>query len=295
MLATLGFRPLKSQKDSSGVMDTLLTVLHSFQQNKIYYGDLEQRIAVLQTEHDHALANLEKKNNKLELCEREADDLRAKLSSTYSSLNEYKEEARVAKEEASTLKAGFAYYKNQYSHEIRKRDNEMQKLKQSYQKAVSSSSSSGGLKVVMINGRMPARSYKKTPENAHDDFQKLVSDEKDTRIQELTDEILQLKTCLYDIYARVKLLLSKIGSSSGSITKEQIYLPFEMIQEEIQEEMLHLIEELESVEKVLNNQTEQLDELNTVINDQQKVIKEMAELEGRGAVASKEEEESVKK
>jgi uncharacterized coiled-coil DUF342 family protein len=171
----------------------------------------------------------------------------------------------------------------------------MQKLKQSYQKAVSSSSSSGGLKVVMINGKMPARSYKKTPENAHDDFQKLVSDEKDTRIQELTDEILQLKTCLYDIYARVKLLLSKIGSSSGSITKEQIYLPFEMIQEEIQEEMLHLIEELESVETVLNNQTEQLDELNTVINDQQKVIKDMAELEGRGAVASKEEEESVKK
>ncbi|KAF9433349.1 hypothetical protein BGZ76_009567 [Entomortierella beljakovae] len=230
---------LKADKHSaSRIVTALYKILQQHLKDTEYKEEMDLNWRRLSNDYDLMIQNMSATKAQLEKSERETDALSGKISALEDELRSEGEKHRYTKEELKSAKANLQYTKTQYIHEARKKEQEMNVLKDKLQKSMnrshgSSSTIPGGIKIL---NPVPRSLYGKQNTNESEHLLKEVIEQQQEKEAELIEESEQLRKTLYTVHVELEGLLKKHSTSKSTLTIPY-GLPFEMIKPRIESEI----------------------------------------------------------
>ncbi|KAG0010081.1 hypothetical protein BGZ80_001807 [Entomortierella chlamydospora] len=174
----------------------------------------------------------------LEKAERESDALSGRISALEEELRAEGEKHRHTREELKSAKANLQYTKTLYTHEARKKEQEMNVIKEKLQKSINRSQGSsptipGGIKIL---NPVPRSLYGKQHTNETEQLLKEVIEQQQAKEAEIVEENEQLRRTLYTVHVELEGLVKKHSNLKSSPTTPY-GLPFEMVKDRIETEI----------------------------------------------------------
>ncbi|KAI1316707.1 hypothetical protein EDD11_009596 [Mortierella claussenii] len=231
---------LRTDKQSaSRIVTALYMLLQQRLKDTSYKEEMDLNWRRLSNDYDVTLQNLHTTKSQLEKAERETDILGGRISALEDELRAETEKHRYTREELKSAKANLQYAKTQYAHEARKKEQEMNVLKDKVQRSInkglSSSSSSipGGIKIL---NPVPRTLYGKQHANDAEQLLKEVIEQQRTKEAEVVEENEQLRRTLYTVHVELESLVRKHSTLKSSSTTPY-GLPFEMVKDKIESDI----------------------------------------------------------
>lgn len=128
------------------------------------------------------------------------------------------EKHRHAREELKSAKANLQYAKTQYTHEARKKEQELSVLKEKLQKAVDRTASTSLPGGITILNPVPRSLYGKQQTNEAEQLLKSVIEQQQAKEVEIVEENEQLRMTLYTVHVELEGLIKKHSTLSNPAT-----------------------------------------------------------------------------
>ncbi|KAG0367517.1 Afadin and alpha-actinin-binding-domain-containing protein [Gamsiella multidivaricata] len=230
---------LRADKASAArIVATLYKVLQHHVKDMEYKEEMDLNWRRLSNDYDTAIQNLSTTKEKLEKTERETDILGSRIIALEEELRIETEKHRHTREEVKSSKANLAYAKTQYAHEARKKEQEMNVLKDKVQKSISRTQSSspsipGGIKIL---NPVPRSLYGKQHANDAEQLLKEVIEQQQAKETEIVQENEELRRTLYTVHVELESLIRK-HSSLKNTAVTPYGLPFETVKHKIETEI----------------------------------------------------------
>ncbi|KAG0035366.1 hypothetical protein BGZ81_008964 [Podila clonocystis] len=207
-----------------------------------YKEEMDLNWRRLSQDHDSALQTLSNTKARLERSDRENVELQAKLGAVEEELRVETEKHRHTREELRSSKANLQYTKTQYAHEARRKEKEMDVLKEKIQRSISRGQSSSGSGPAVIPGGITvlnpvSRSlFGKQHVSDSEQLLKEVIEQQKAKEMEIVQENEHLRRTLYTVHVELEGLIRK-KSASKYQAANPYGLPFEMVKEKIETEI----------------------------------------------------------
>ncbi|KAF9337109.1 hypothetical protein BG006_006287 [Podila minutissima] len=234
---------LKADKDTaSRIVTALYKMLQQHQKDAEYKEEMDLNWRRLSQDYDSSLQTLSNTKARLERSDRENVELLAKLGAVEEELRVETEKHKHTREELRSSKANLQYTKTQYAHEARRREKEMDVLKEKIQRSISRGQSSSGSGSSVIPGGItvlnpvPRSLFGKQHVSDGEQLLKEVIEQQKAKEMEIVEENEQLRRTLYTVHVELEgLIRKKLGSKSQAANPYG--LPFEMVREKIETEI----------------------------------------------------------
>ncbi|KAF9349867.1 hypothetical protein BGX26_011898 [Mortierella sp. AD094] len=192
----------------------------------------------LSNDYDMMIQNMSTTKAQLEKAERESDALSGRISALEEELRAEGEKHRHTREELKSAKANLQYTKTQYTHEARKKEQEVNMIKEKLQKSINRSQGSsptipGGIKIL---NPVPRSLFGKQHTNEAEQLLKEVIEQQQAKEAETVEENEQLRRTLYTVHVELEGLIKKHSTLKSSPTTPY-GLPFEMVKDRIETEI----------------------------------------------------------
>ncbi|KAF9210018.1 hypothetical protein BGZ59_009853 [Podila verticillata] len=233
---------VKADKETaSRIVTALYKMLQQHQKDAEYKEEMDLNWRRLSQDHDSTLQTLSNTKARLERSDRENVELQAKLGAVEEELRVEAEKHKHTREELRSSKANLQYTKTQYAHEARRKEKEMDVLKEKIQRSISRGSSSGSGSSVIPGGitvlnPVPRSLFGKQHVTDGEQLLKEVIEQQKTKEMEIVEENEQLRRTLYTVHVELDGLIRKQSSSKSQATNPY-GLPFEMVKEKIETEI----------------------------------------------------------
>ncbi|KAG0032888.1 hypothetical protein BGZ82_006347 [Podila clonocystis] len=207
-----------------------------------YKEEMDLNWRRLSQDHDSALQTLSNTKARLERSDRENVELQAKLGAVEEELRVETEKHKHTREELRSSKANLQYTKTQYAHEARRKEKEMDVLKEKIQRSISRGQSSSGSGPTVIPGGITvlnpvSRSlFGKQHVSDSEQLLKEVIEQQKAKEMEIVQENDQLRRTLYTVHVELEGLIRK-KSASKYQAANPYGLPFEIVKEKIETEI----------------------------------------------------------
>ncbi|KAF8937149.1 hypothetical protein BGZ58_003201 [Dissophora ornata] len=223
---------------ASRIVTTLYKILQLHLKDTEYKEEMDLNWRRLSSDHDITLQNLHTTKAQLEKSERETDILGGRIAALEEELRVEAEKHRYTREELKSAKANLQYTKTQYAHESRKKEQEMNVLKDKLQKSINKTISSspsipGGIKII---NPVPRSLYGKQQVNEAEQLLKEVIEQQQTKEAEIVEENEQLRRTLYTVHVELEGLIRKHSTLNNSTTTPY-GLPYGMVKDRIETEI----------------------------------------------------------
>ncbi|KAG0325598.1 hypothetical protein BGZ99_000424 [Dissophora globulifera] len=221
---------------ASKIVTTLYKILQHHLKDTEYKEEMDLNWRRLSSDYDMTLQNLNATKALLEKSERESDMLGGRVAALEEELRVETEKHRYTREELKSSRANLQYTKTQYAHEARKKEQEMNVLKDKVQKLInrsiaSSSSIPGGIKIL----NPVARSlYGTQHTNEAEQLLKEVIEQQQAKEAEVVEENEQLRRTLYTVHVELERLMNKNSTQKNTSPTPPYGLPFDMIRDRIE-------------------------------------------------------------
>ncbi|KAF9566021.1 hypothetical protein EC968_003917 [Mortierella alpina] len=230
------------KQDATRIVTAFYKLLQQHLKDTEYKDEMDLNWRRLSQDYDTTAQNLGTTKLQLEKTERENGILRSRITALEDEIRVDTEKHRHTREELKSAKANLQYTKTQYAHEARKKEQEMNVLKDKVQKtiarnlnstATSSSSVPGG---VTILNPVPRSLYGKQHANDAEQLLKEVIEQQQTKEAEIVEENEHLRRTLYTVQVELEGLMKKHSTSKGTVPN--VYgLPFDMVKDRIETEI----------------------------------------------------------
>ncbi|KAG0284502.1 hypothetical protein BGZ96_011130 [Linnemannia gamsii] len=226
---------------ASRIVTALYKILQQHLKDTEYKEEMDLNWRRLSQDYDTTLHNLTVTRTQLEKAERETDILSARVSALEDEVRVETEKHRHTREELKSSKANLQYSKTQFAHESRKKEQEINVLKEKLQKSISrgqsfNSSSSTIAGGITILNPVPRAMYGKNHTNEAELLLKEVIEQQQAKETEIVEENEQLRRTLYTVQVELEGLLKKHSNLKNS-ANNAYGLPFEMVKERIETEI----------------------------------------------------------
>ncbi|KAF9131326.1 hypothetical protein BGW39_001937 [Mortierella sp. 14UC] len=226
---------------ASRIVTALYKILQQHLKDSEYKEEMDLNWRRLSQDYDTTLHNLSVTKTQLERAERETDTLSARIIALEEEVKVETEKHRYTREELKSSKANLQYSKTQYAHESRKKEQEVNVLKDKLQKSISrgqsfnnsSSTIPGGITIL---NPVPRSLYGKNHTNETELLLKEVIEQQQTKENEIVEENEQLRRTLYTVQVELEGLLKKHSNLKNS-ANNAYGLPFEMVRDRIETEI----------------------------------------------------------
>ncbi|KAG0218012.1 hypothetical protein BGX33_008873 [Mortierella sp. NVP41] len=225
---------------ASRIVSALYKILQQHLKDSEYKEEMDLNWRRLSQDYDTTLQNLSITKGQLERAERETDILSARISALEEEVKVETEKHRHTRDELKSSKANLQYTKTQYAHESRKKEQEVNVLKDKLQKAISrgqsansSSTIPGGITIL---NPVPRSLYGKQHTNEAEQLLKEVIEQQQTKETEIVEENEQLRRTLYTVQVELEGLLKKHSNLKNS-ANNAYGLPYEMVKDRIETEI----------------------------------------------------------
>ncbi|KAF9974147.1 hypothetical protein BGZ73_002485 [Actinomortierella ambigua] len=188
----------------------------------------------------------------LEKSEREVDILNGRLSMLEDELRTEVEKHKNTREELKACKGNLQYTKSQFVHESRKKEQEINGLRDKVQKAMNDRFNKSNIGVTLLNPPLRRRQSQflpsqpkslstpgNTPSKTENELllDEVLSQQRDKEV-EIVAENEQLRRTLYTVHIELKKFLHKYGTSKDKDSSPNVYgLPFNMVKGKIEAEI----------------------------------------------------------
>ncbi|KAF9930580.1 hypothetical protein BGZ67_005733 [Mortierella alpina] len=230
------------KQDATRIVTTFYKLLQQHLKDTEYKDDMDLNWRRLSQDYDTTVQNLGTTKSQLEKTERENSILRSRITALEDELRVDTEKHRNTREELKSAKANLQYTKMQYAHEARKKEQEMNVLKDKVQKTIAknlnststaASSIPGGITVL---NPVPRSLYGKQHANDAEQLLKEVIEQQQTKEAEMVEENEHLRRTLYTVQVELEGLMKKHSTSKGTVPN--LYgLPFDMVKDRIETEI----------------------------------------------------------
>ncbi|KAF9365682.1 hypothetical protein BGX34_009017 [Mortierella sp. NVP85] len=176
----------------------------------------------------------------LEKSQRESAILGSRITALEEELRTETEKHRHAREELKSAKANLQYAKTQYTHEARKKEQELTVLKDKLQKAVDRTASTSLPGGITILNPVPRSLYGKQQTNETEHLLREVIEQQQAKETEVVEENEQLRRTLCTVHIELESLIKKHPTSNGPTTSPY-GLPFEMAKNKIETQIRDLL------------------------------------------------------
>ncbi|KAF9321973.1 hypothetical protein BG003_009291 [Podila horticola] len=234
---------LKADKNTaSRIVTALYKMLQQHQKDAEYKEEMDLNWRRLSQDYDSTLQTLSNTKARLERSDRENVELQAKLGAVEEELRVETEKHKHTREELRSSKANLQYTKTQYAHEARRKEKEMDVLKEKIQRSISRGQSSSGSGSSVIPGGItvlnpvPRSLFGKQHVSDGEQLLKEVIEQQNAKEMEIVEENEQLRRTLYTVHVELEGLIRK-KSPSKSQAVNPYGLPFEMVKEKIETEI----------------------------------------------------------
>ncbi|KAI8904774.1 Afadin and alpha-actinin-binding-domain-containing protein [Gorgonomyces haynaldii] len=263
-LESLGFPKLEGPHDQTSV-NTIFSLLQQRQKDIMYRQDLQDRIRKMDDDQHLLQSQVQRQLVKIENLNRDNGSLSHKLSNLETQHEDLKSKFQAQKEELKATKSNAVFQRGQFEHEIRKKQRELERMRDRLAKLMADRTVSeisfklmNPLKRVVKGAKEPQKS---TEEKDQDAMLKIVLDDYEHREQMVLSENQLLRDCLHRLYQS---LYQTLQSQHLTALKDSVFkLPFEDVQTTIEENTQYcnqLLVELQQSAKTLDAQ-KQLEEM----------------------------------
>ncbi|KAF8937881.1 hypothetical protein BGZ47_008824 [Haplosporangium gracile] len=226
---------------ASRIVTAFYKILQQHLKDTEYKEEMDLNWRRLSQDYDTTLHNLNVTKTQLEKAERETDILSGRISGLEDEVRVETEKHRYTREELKSSKANLQYSKTQYAHESRKKEQEVNVLKEKLQKSISrgqsfNSSSSTIPGGITILNPVPRSLYGKNHTNEAELLLKEVIEQQQSKEKEIVEENEQLRRTLYTVQVELEGLLKKHSNLKNSVNNAY-GLPFEMVKDMIETEI----------------------------------------------------------
>ncbi|KAG0196528.1 hypothetical protein BGX28_010025 [Mortierella sp. GBA30] len=229
---------LRADKHSaSRIVTAFYKLLQQHLKDTEYKNEMDLNWRRLSQDYETTLQNLNTTKIQMEKSECESDILGSRISALEEELRVESEKHRHTREELKSAKANLQYTKTQYAHEARKKEQEMNVLKDKVQKSIArnlgsatSSSIPGGITIL---NPVPRSLYGKQHTNDAEQLLKEVIEQQHAKETEIVEENEQLRRTLHTVQVELEGLMKK-HSRSKSSAPNPYGLPFEMVKDRIE-------------------------------------------------------------
>ncbi|KAF9905840.1 hypothetical protein EC991_001245 [Linnemannia zychae] len=225
---------------ASRIVTALYKILQQHLKDSEYKEEMDLNWRRLSQDYDTTLHNLSVTKAQLERAERETDTLSARIIALEEEVKTETEKHRYTREELKSSKANLQYSKTQYAHESRKKEQEINLLKEKLQKSISRGQSFNNTSTIpggiTILNPVPRSLYGKNHANEAELLLKGVIEQQQTKENELVEENEQLRRTLYTVQVELEGLVKKHSNLKNS-ANNAYGLPYEMVRDRIETEI----------------------------------------------------------
>ncbi|KAF9958263.1 hypothetical protein BGZ70_009249 [Mortierella alpina] len=230
------------KQDASRIVTAFYKLLQQHLKDTEYKDEMDLNWRRLSQDYDTTVQNLGTIKAQLDKSERENGVLRSRITALEDELRVDTEKHRHTREELKSAKANLQYTKTQYAHEARKKEQEMNVLKDKVQKTIArnlnstsaaSSSIPGGITIL---NPVPRSLYGKQHANDAEQLLQEVIEQQQTKEAEIVEENEHLRRTLYTVQVELEGLMKKHSTSKSTVPN--LYgLPFDMVKDRIETEI----------------------------------------------------------
>ncbi|KAK3816170.1 MAG: Afadin and alpha-actinin-binding-domain-containing protein [Benniella sp.] len=226
--------------NASRIVTAFYKILQQHSKNVEYKEEMDLNWRRLSSDHDITLQNLNETKAQLEKSQRESAILGSRITALEEELRTETEKHRHAREELKSAKANLQYAKTQYTHEARKKEQELTVLKDKLQKAVDRTASTSLPGGITILNPVPRSLYGKQQTNETEHLLREVIEQQQAKETEVVEENEQLRRTLCTVHIELESLIKK-HPTSNSPTTSPYGLPFEMAKNKIETQIRDLL------------------------------------------------------
>jgi len=194
------------KEDAIHVIECIFALIQQHQKDNDYKQEMMNDLRKMALDNDTLTSNIDKLKQKYDHSQHELKTLNNKIIELTNNSKEIKRSNNTFKEKIKQLQNTLQSLKNQYTHEIRKKEIELEKLKEKLQKRFNENLSNSGIRYHIANplSKIVMSSDKKS--SNEDMFSILISNYENSE-KELHNENCLLRQTLYDIYKEIELIL----------------------------------------------------------------------------------------
>ncbi|KAF9985508.1 hypothetical protein BGZ65_010659 [Modicella reniformis] len=225
---------------ASRIVTTFYKIIQQHLKNVKYKEEMDLNWRRLSSDYDMTVQNLNTTRTQLEKAQREIAALGGRVTAQEEELRVETDKHRHSREELKAAKANLQYAKTQFTHEARKKEQELTALKDKLQKAVDRTTSASLPGGITILNPVPRTLYGKQQGNETELLLKEVIEQQQAKETEIVEENEQLRMTLYAIHVELENLIKK-RSTLESSEATPYGLPFEMVKDKIETEIRDLL------------------------------------------------------
>ncbi|KAG0237103.1 hypothetical protein BGW41_000271 [Actinomortierella wolfii] len=240
------------EKQAVAIVTTLYKVLQQHQKYVEYREEMDENYRRLSSDHDITVNNLTTTKARLEKSEREVDILTGRISMLEDELRSEVEKHKNTREELRACKGNLQYTKSQFVHESRKKEQEINGLRDKVQKAINDRFNRSNIGITLLNPalrkgqsqHLPFQSkslsaQSGTPTKTENELLlEEVVEQQRSKEAEIVAENEQLRKTLYTIHVELsKFLRNHVNSKNKDGLLNGFALPFNMVKDKIEAEI----------------------------------------------------------
>jgi hypothetical protein len=201
----LNLKGLKKE-DATHVIECIFALIQQHQKDNDYKQEMMSELRKLALDNDTLNSNMDKLKQKYERSQHELKTLNNKIIELTQNNKAMTRSNGTLKEKIKHAQNTLQSLKTQYVHEIRKKEIELQKLKENLQKKFNGSMVNSGVRFHLSNPLSKIDMSTNRKSSNEDMFSILISNYENSE-KELHNENCLLRQTLYDIYKEVELIL----------------------------------------------------------------------------------------
>ncbi|KAJ3183588.1 hypothetical protein HDU85_002017 [Gaertneriomyces sp. JEL0708] len=225
-------------EDASHILNCICTVLQQRQKDVIFREDLHDRLR-------RAAADYDEITNTATYVQHVGSNAQKQLKAEQT-------KHMATKDELKTTRTHFQYIKTQFTHDLKKKELELHRLKERLQKVVTEKAAAQKIGLQLVNplsksSNISSRLKKATKE---EDMYNIVVSNYEDREKELIAENCELRETLYDMYREIKDRLHEIATPNTAnlmveddIDREHFSMPLDMIRTSVEYKLRETLEQ----------------------------------------------------
>jgi len=194
------------KEDAIHVIECIFALIQQHQKDNDYKQEMMNDLRKMALDNDTLTSNMDKLKQKYDHSQHELKTLNNKIIELTNNSKEIKRSNNTFKEKIKQLQNTLQSLKNQYTHEIRKKEIELEKLREKLQKRFNENLSNSGIRYHIANPLSKIVMSNDKKSSNEDMFSILISNYENSE-KELHNENCLLRQTLYDIYKEIELIL----------------------------------------------------------------------------------------
>ncbi|KAJ1971654.1 hypothetical protein H4R35_005136 [Dimargaris xerosporica] len=247
-------------EENAQILQCITALLQQRQRDVDYREEVDDKYRRLMSEQETLLHNMTKLRNDMEAVERTLDSTKSKLSISEASLKDLNEKHRNVKEELKTAKNNLQYTRTQYTHDLRKREQDKTRMNDKMQRMAADKFKASKMGLQMLNPFVKEKTLLSKDKVKDKELIDIVLANYEEREQELLDEIEMMRHSMYDLYvaiAEAKQSNANDGNApdpeptddgSGAdgprVYREKVFLPYELVKQRMGTDVKQLVDDI---------------------------------------------------